>query len=94
MNSKEKASVALVKIGKTPAECGLILNEKAIQGVVEIKLSLDIENGPILRYITTNGVYEEVHDVDFGAVIEDITREELLKIEEQQRRILRVGKQW
>jgi len=87
-----KANKAEIHVGKNPAECHLIIDGKEVKNVVEIKLSLDVENGPILRYYTTvGGVKENVHDVDFDIVVDHEKRErQFQQIEAEQKRILTV----
>lgn len=85
-----KANNAEIKIGKNPAECHLIIDGKEVRNVVDIKLSLDVENGPILKYYTIiGGIREEVTDVDFDIIVDHEARKnQLLKVEEEQKRIL------
>lgn len=61
----------ILELGDTPAACSLYVNGKQIQNVVEVSASVDIENGPKVQYHTTDGVGEEIHDVEFNTVIED-----------------------
>lgn len=61
----------ILELGDTPAACSLYVNGKQIQNVVEVNASVDIETGPQVQYLTTNGSCEEIHDVEFNTVIED-----------------------
>lgn len=70
----------ILELGDTPAACSLYVNGKQIQNVVEVSASVDIENGPKVQYHTTDGVGEEIHDVEFNAVIEDeVPSEQIIK---------------
>lgn len=64
----------VLTLGNTPAECGLEIDGKKIPNAVEVKASVDIEEGPKCTYVTTIAGHETVHEVDFKPVVEDLVQ--------------------
>jgi len=60
-----------ITLGDTPADCKLYIDGKLITNCVEFLASVDMESGPKVKYFTTNGTSEEMHEVDFNPIIED-----------------------
>ena len=67
-------SKVVLTLGNTPADCSLRVDGEKIENVTSISATVDVENGPVVSYRTTEdsdvGPVEEIHDVEFKVVTE------------------------